>query len=180
MPLSEATKAKMVAAGFDPNVERYSPEYQRWVRSCVSHQACVENGKKGFAALKAAGKEDLAKEFAANWRFEHPSDLEQIIIGIMRQYNMPVDRQHREVKVGKYYVDFKYGDYVLEVNDDTWHTNDFHGDDRVGHDQGKYAYLREQGLTVVILAEKVVRGNEIFDLMEDLITTLYRAMQQEF
>lgn len=154
--------------------------YQSWVRSKVSSESCRANGKKGFAKLVELGKEDIAREKAADWRFEHLSDLEKIVIDILTRHNLPVDRQHREVKVGKYYVDFKYGDYVIEVNDDTWHSNDFHGDDRIGHDQGKYAFLRSEGLTIIILSEKVVRSGEVVELLEDLAPTLQAVLRMEF
>ena len=180
MTLSESTRQKMAAAGFNPNVEKFSSEYQRWVRSQASSAAMRANGKKGYAATKAAGKEHIAADKAAEYRFNHPSDLEQMVINIMEWYDVPIDRRHREVKVGKFYVDFKYGDYVIEVNDDTWHTNDFHGDDRVSHDQGKYVHLREQGLTITILSEKIVRSGEVGQFIGDLMPRLREALQQEF
>lgn len=173
MTRSEAAKQSFIqrvrAAFPDPPLKEAIASYQRWVRSHASSEVCSQNGKKGYAKMVELGKGDLASEKAADWRFEHPSDLEKIVIGLLTQYNLPVDRQYREVKVGRYYVDFKYGDYVIEVNDDTWHTNDFHGDDRVSHDQGKYAYLREQGYTIIILSEKIVRSGEVEYLINDLL-----------
>lgn len=155
-------------------------DYQKCIRSKVSSASCRKNGAKGYAALVAVGKEDIARKKSADYRFDHPSDLEQIVIAIFQQYRLPVDRQHREVEVGRFFVDFKYGDLVVEVNDDTWHTNDFHGDDRVAHDQGKYAYLRSQGLTVIILSEKVVRSSDVGQFIGDLMLTIRQELAQEF
>lgn len=155
-------------------------DYQRYIRSKVSSASCKANGAKGYAAMVAAGKGDVAGDKAAEYRFNKPTDLEIVVIATLEWYDLPVNRRHREVKIGRFYVDFKYGDYVLEVNDDTWHTNDFHGEDRVAHDQGKYAYLRSQGCTVIILSEKVVRSDELGQLIGDLMPRLRQALAEEF
>lgn len=152
--------------------------YQKSIRAKVSSASCAANGAKGYKALVDAGKGDLAGKMAADYRFEHPSDLERIIIGCMQLIGKPIDRAHREVKIGRYYVDFKYGDIVIEANDDTWHTLDFHGEDRPAHDQGKYAYLRAQGHTVIILAEQVIRSGQAFRILSDVLSSL--AEQEDF
>lgn len=146
--------------------------YQKHIRSKVSSQACALNGAKGYKAMVDAGKGDIASQKAAEWRFDHPSDLERIIISHLMLLECPVGKTNREVKIGRYYTDFKYGQIVIEVNDDTWHTNDFHGDDRVSHDQGKYAYLRAQGYTTIILSEQVTRSGQAFKVLADVLSSL--------
>lgn len=147
--------------------------YQKHIRSKVSSDSCRKNGAKGYAALKAAGKEELAGEKAADWRFDHPSDLEQIIIDVLVEMGLPVDRAHREVKVGKFYVDFKYGNIAIEANDDTWHINQYsiRGDVET-HDKGKYSYLRNLGVTVIVLAEKAIRSGEAAQLLKEMKASL--------
>lgn len=133
--------------------------YQKYIRSKVSSESCSRNGKLGYAATVAAGKGDVASNKAAEWRFDNPSDLEQIVISVCEELGLPTDRTYREVRIGKYYVDFKYGSIIIEVNDDTWHDNNasFKGDVE-SRDAKKYEYLRSEGFTVVILAEQAVRN----------------------
>lgn len=150
--------------------------YQKAIRAKVSSKSCRQNGAKGYAALVSAGKDEIAGRFAADYRFDHPSDLERIIINHAMLLELPIDRAHREVKLGRFYVDFKYNNIVIEVNDDTWHTNDFHGRDAVTHDQGKYVYLRKQGYTVIILAEQTVRTGQAWTILNDL----YNNLQEDF
>jgi hypothetical protein len=158
--------------------------YQRHIRSKVSSESCAKNGAKGFAALVAAGKGNLAGEKAADWRYEHPSDLERLVLGALQRLLPEYDissRQYREVKVGRFYVDFKLGYIAIEVNDDTWHLNSasFTGIDVESRDAGKYAYLREQGLTVIILAEKAVRNGEAEQMLTQLKPSILEQLEEQ-
>ena len=171
--LSKKTRQRMIEDGFDPNCEKYSPEYQRWVRSNCSSRQCAINGAKGFAALVVAGKGDLAATIASDYRFNKPSDLERIVIKWLDELGLPADRKHREVKIGRFYADFRYGDYIIEVGSDTWHTNNqFHGEDREGRDKRKYQYLSDQGYTIIILSEQSVRSNQARETLESLVEQL--------
>lgn len=149
--------------------------YQKYIRSKVSSESCKRNGKLGYAATVAAGKSDIAGKKAADWRFDNPSDLEQIIMTVLQKLELPVDRSYREVSVGKYYADFKYGNIIIEVNDDTWHTNaaSFKSNvDVESHDAKKYAYLRSEGYTIITLAEKDVRSGVASQILIEIQDTL--------
>ncbi len=59
--------------------QAFTAEYQRRARASVSHDANVANGRKGgIAYVHKYGKHKLVEQ-ARQYRFAHPSELEQIV-----------------------------------------------------------------------------------------------------
>jgi hypothetical protein len=70
-------------------------EHQRMARSKVSSASCARNGAKGARATIA--KHGFEKFFASwrKWKLEHPSQPEQVIIGILARLNVTYEREWR-------------------------------------------------------------------------------------
>lgn len=148
--------------GGKTRAKAFTPKYQRDARANVSSQSCAINGAKGYAALVAAGKGDLASKIAADYRFANPTNLEVIVADWLDELVTGFDRKdrsQREVQIGKYYVDFLLrGRYVIEVNGAAWHVNGHFPvkGDVEGRDMTKREYLEAQGYEVTTLGESAI------------------------
>jgi len=59
----------------------FTREFQVEARKHIKHDSLVESGKAGYAALVAKKGRLYAGRKAADYRREHPSDLERIVMG---------------------------------------------------------------------------------------------------
>lgn len=144
---------------------KFTSETAKLARSKVSSKSCAENGSKGYQALKAQGKEKLAAQKAAEWRLEHPSNLEVKVMGWLDKLNV---KYLREVNIDKFYVDFLIDNLAIEVNGAQWHEKE---DLRAGQkerDQGKYRTLIGLGYTVLILPESDIKSGEALVKLQKL------------
>lgn len=157
----------------------FTPKYQRDARANVSSQSCARNGAKGYAALVAAGKGDLASKIAADYRFNNPSDLEQIVMGWLEELVVGFDRSsraQREVQVGSFWVDFLFKSiYVVEVYGDAWHVNGHFQIDGVAvkgdveaKDRAKREYLEAHGYDVTVLTEADINSGAAYQTVKQL------------
>jgi very-short-patch-repair endonuclease len=98
------TQAKPKGKGRKPPAH-FTPEFQRWARSHVSSESCRINGAKGFKATLAKHGPDVPFKGARQWRLDHPSGNELVVIGILSQLGITYER---EWQIGDtlYTVDF--------------------------------------------------------------------------
>ena len=61
----------------------FTREFQQWARSHVRRESCVINGAKGFSATLAKHGADVAFHGARQWRLDHPSSNELLMMGIL-------------------------------------------------------------------------------------------------
>lgn len=162
------------AKGGKSRAKAFTSQYQKDTRAQVSSQSCARNGAKGYAALVAAGKSDLASRIAADYRFHNPTNLERIVAGWLEElvegFDLS-DRAQREVQIGKYYVDFLLKSrYVVEVNGDAWHVNghfEVKGDVE-SKDQTKLGYLEAQGHHVTVLSQTDILSGAAYQTVKEL------------
>jgi hypothetical protein len=83
----------------------FTPEFQRWARSHVSSKACSINGSKGFSATVKKYGPDVAFNGARQWRLDHPSSNELLMIGILSALKIAFEREWR-IADTLYAVDF--------------------------------------------------------------------------
>jgi hypothetical protein len=83
----------------------FTPEFQRWARGHVSSESCAINGAKGFSATLAKHGPDVAFRGARQWRLDHPSSNELLIIGILSQLRVAHEREYR-LGASLYTLDF--------------------------------------------------------------------------
>jgi very-short-patch-repair endonuclease len=126
----------------------FTSESAKSARAKVSSKSSSENGKKGYQALVSKGKEKLAAQKAAEWRLNHPSNLEKIVAGWLNELNI---QYKREVNIDRYYVDFLVDNLAIEVNGAQWHEKEELRPGQKNRDQSKYRTLIGLGYTVLIL-----------------------------
>jgi very-short-patch-repair endonuclease len=73
----------------------FTPEFQRWARSHVSSASCAKNGAKGFSATLAKHGPDPAFNGARQWRLNHPSSNELLMMGILARLGVTYEREYR-------------------------------------------------------------------------------------
>lgn len=83
----------------------FTSEFQRWARSHVRRESCVINGAKGFRATSAKHGPDVAFHGARQWRLDHPSSNELLMIGILSSLKINFEREWR-IADTLYAVDF--------------------------------------------------------------------------
>jgi len=83
----------------------FTPEFQRWARSHVSSKACSINGAKGFSATVKKYGPEVAFNGARQWRLDHPSSNELLMIGILSALKIDFEREWR-IADTLYAVDF--------------------------------------------------------------------------
>jgi hypothetical protein len=83
----------------------FTPEFQRWARSHVSSKSCAINGAKGFKATSARHGPDVAFKGARQWRLDHPSSNELLMMGILSQLRVAYEREYR-LGTSLYTLDF--------------------------------------------------------------------------
>ena len=127
----------------------FTPEYQQQTRQALPKSVCVAGGKAAYKKLVGKYGPEYAQRKAAEWRIEHPSSLELIVMGWLG--NTPHKREPEIAVNGKsYFVDFKIGNTLVEVNGEWVHSL------RVESDNRKYTALQAAGYTVIILPEAEV------------------------
>lgn len=135
---------------------QFTPESQRAARAQVRPESLAANGRKGWLATAAKHGKDVAAKQAANWRRNHPTRPEQIVIEWLNELGVAYQREDPVgASFGTFYVDFRLADgRAIEVDGAIWHRNDpLHGEDREGRDRAKNAAFDEAGITVLRLAE---------------------------
>lgn len=167
----------------------FTSKYQKHARSKVSSQSCAINGAKGYAALVAAGKGDLASTIAADYRFRNPSNLEWTVMDWLDELVVGFDRSsrfQREVQIGTYWVDFLLNSrYVIEVYGDAWHVNGHFQVNGVAikgdvesKDRAKCEYLESHGYDVTVLKEADIKSGAAYQTVKQLAVIINE--QQEF
>ncbi len=142
----------------------FTHEFQVEARSHVKHDSLVESGKAGYAALVARKGRLYAGRKAADYRREHPSDLERIVIGwldeIIGTNKLGNGLYSREMEIDEFFIDFAYRNFCIEVHGSQWHEKLELRQDQPMRDKRKYKTLTSLGYTVVILPESEVRSGE--------------------
>lgn len=136
----------------------FTREFQVEARSHVKVESLQASGKAGYAALVARKGRLFAGRKAADYRREHPSDLERIVIGWLDEIIGTV--YSREYEVDEFFIDFAYSNLCIEVHGSQWHEKLELRTDQPARDKRKYKTLTSLGYTVVILPEKDVRSGE--------------------
>jgi very-short-patch-repair endonuclease len=83
----------------------FTSEFQRWARKHVSSKACSINGAKGFSATVKKYGPDVAFNGARQWRLDHPSNNELLMIGVLSALKIAFEREWR-IAGTLYAVDF--------------------------------------------------------------------------
>lgn len=135
----------------------FTSETAKLARSKVSSKSCSDNGKKGYQALVACGKEHIAAQKAAEWRLNHPTNLEQQVMSWLDELNVEYER---EVSIDRYYADFVVECLVIEVNGAQWHEKEDLRDGQKDRDKSKYRTLMSLGYTILILPESDIKNGD--------------------
>jgi very-short-patch-repair endonuclease len=95
----------------------FTPEFQRRARAHVSSESCAKNGAKGFSATVKKYGPDVAFNNARQWRLDHPSSNELLMIGILSALKITFEREWR-IADTLYAVDFYLSEtrQVIEVH----------------------------------------------------------------
>jgi len=148
--------------GGKTRAKQFTRESQQHARSFLPREICAKGGKTAYKMLVDKYGVEYAMDKAAEWRLEHPSNLERIII----DWLSGIDYE-REVKFnidGKiYYVDFLIGSYIIEANGNFVHSM------KRENDNQKYRNLTLRGYTVIILPESDILSGEAKLLVERII-----------
>lgn len=97
-PKGKGIKARKAPAHF-------TPAFQRWARSHVSSESCAKNGAKGYIATAKKHGPDFAFKAARQWRLDHPSGNEVLMIGVLSRLKIEYEREH-PLSETQYMVDF--------------------------------------------------------------------------
>lgn len=150
-----------------PRGQHLTPEFQRMARSHVKRESLVKAGKAGYAATCKAGKQHIASRKAADWRQEHPTSLEKIVIGWLDELEV---RYQREVEIDGFYADFVTGNYVIEVNGAQWHELEELRPGQKQRDKRKYQTLAEAGYTIIVLPESEIKSGGAWQTLYKLFS----------
>lgn len=140
----------------------FTSEYQQQTRSMLPHEACVKAGKAAYKKLVEKYGVEYAQDKAAEWRLYHPSSLELIVMDWLQDVEHEREPKIRLEDNSFYYVDFKIGKTLIEVNGAWVHSL------RVDKDNRKYEALATAGYTVIVLPESDIRSGKAKDIIDRL------------
>lgn len=143
-----------------PRGSNLTKEHQQFARSRVKRESLVAAGKKGFAATAGRYGRDFAGNFAAKYRLDHPTSLE---VSVQETLTKMGHTAQREVKIGKYYVDFLVGNVVVEADGAYWHQ-----DKRRDHNRDRA--IKRRGYLIVRLSEAAIKSG----MAEKIITNFIK------
>lgn len=145
----------------------FTSESAKAARAKVSSESSSKNGKKGYQALVKQGKEKLAGRKAAEWRMNHPSNLERMVIGWLDEMKI---NYRREVSIDRYYADFVIDNLVIEVNGAQWHEKEELREGQKNRDQNKYRTFISLGYTVIIFPENEIKSGTAKEKLQKLFS----------
>jgi very-short-patch-repair endonuclease len=165
MTLSQAQLEQRRAAG-RARAKAFNSAYQVAARAQQSHESLAARGRKGFAALVRKHGKDKALEHLAEYRREHPTEIERRVAAWLDAHHVAY---RREASVAGVYVDFLLDDgtTVLECDGAIWHANDpLHGQDRAGRDALHEMALAANGYRLIRLPEAAILDGSAFVQLE--------------
>lgn len=165
MTLSQAQLEQRRAAG-RARAKAFDSDYQKAARAHQSYESLAARGRKAFQALVARHGRDGALEHLAQYRREHPTDIERSVATWLDEHQVAYQR---EVLVAGVWVDFLIDDgtTVIEVDGLKWHTNDpLHGEDRAGRDTLHEMALAANGYRLIRLTEADIHDGSAFTQLE--------------
>ena len=165
MTLSQAQLDQRRAAG-KARARAFTPEYQRQARAHLSREALARGGRRTFQLMVSRYGRAHALDHLANYRREHPSDIERRVMDWLDQHSIAYQR---EANVAGVYVDFLLDDSttVLECDGAIWHANDpLHGEDRASRDTLHEMALTANGYRLIRLPEAAILDGSAFAQLE--------------
>lgn len=140
----------------------FTSEYQKETRAQLPREACVAAGKAAYRKLIEQYGLEYAQTKAAEWRLEHPSNLEQIVMGWLEGVEHTREAKIKPAEDRWYFVDFLIGKIAIEVNGEWVHSQ------RQEKDTRKYQALAEAGYTVIIFPEADVMSGKAKEILDAL------------
>ena len=140
-----------------PRGQNLTREHQQNAQAARSSQSLSEAGKAGYRALVKKGKSHIAGQKAAEWRLDHPSCLEKVVIDWLDDLGINYER---EKQIGKFYADFVIDMLAIEVNGAQWHELEQLRQGQKEREKGKYQTFSKLGYTILVLPECDIKSGE--------------------
>ena len=126
----------------------FTPAHQRMAQACRTHESLSEAGRRGYRVTVERHGPDLAFEASRQYRIDHPSYPELVMMGVLKQLRVPYEREWRIDEKRLLCADFLLTntEQVIEVHSDLHlHPKQQERDER------KQALLKERGIPCLVV-----------------------------